>query len=49
MSWVGDIDDGGLAAVAINEESAKGEDVASEAARVGDAEAFVEALNGASR
>ena len=49
VSWVGGIDDGGLAAVAINEESAKGEDVASEAARVGDAEAFVEALNGASR
>ena len=49
VSWVGGIDDGGLAAVAINEESAKGEDVASEAARVGDAEAFVEAFNGASR
>ena len=49
VSWVGGIDDGGLAAVAINEESAKGEDAASEAARVGDAEAFVEAFNGASR
>ena len=49
VSWVGCIDDGGLAAVAMNEESAKGEDAASEAARVGDAEAFVEAFNGASR